>query len=85
MDIAVLCEYAPYLKSWEKIDVIEFFSLLKSFNFLIFDSNNIEFGEIDFDYLAANFGFDKVCKYTDLLLVKGEAIIALKKKYANLA
>mgnify|MGYP001233246895 CR=1 FL=1 len=69
--IVVLCEFAPYLKAWEVIDIEEFYNLLKSLGFDIYDGSNFGVGEIDLRYLNKNYGKEKISKYTDLLLVKG--------------
>ena len=37
---------------------------------MIYDVSNIKFGALDLAYLESNYGFDKIGKYTDLLLLK---------------
>lgn len=83
-DIAVLCEYCPYLKSWEEINTSDFYDLLKNLGFETYDSNNLVHGEIDLRYLAENFGFEMVGKYTDLLLVKGSSAQKIREKISAL-
>ena len=69
--IAVLCEFCPYLKAWEKQSIDEFYDILISFGFDVYDDSNLSAGIINVDYLKNNYGFDKIGKYTDLLLLKG--------------
>ena len=69
-DLAVLCEFAPYLKSWETVDVADYYKLI-AYGFEVFDAANLSHGPIDLAYLNDNFGFDQISNYTDLLLVKG--------------
>jgi FkbM family methyltransferase len=71
-NIAVLVEFAPYLKAWEKQNIDEFYNELVSLGFDIYDDANLKYGKVDLDYLESNYGFDKVGKYTDLLLLKGQ-------------
>jgi FkbM family methyltransferase len=73
-NLAVLCEFAPYLKSWDLISIEKFVKLIKSFGFLIYDDSNLGAGAINVDYLLRNYGADKYGKYTDLLLVKGKSV-----------
>ena len=73
-DLAILCEYAPYLKSWENILVEDFYALLIYFGFAVYDADNLEFGIINLDYLQKYYGETKAQKYTDLLLVKGKCL-----------
>jgi len=72
--IAVLCEFAPYLKAWENISIDEFYDTIKSYDFDIYDDSNIDEGIVTLEYLKKNYGFDKISKYTDLLLLKGLSI-----------
>ncbi len=72
--IAVLVEFAPYLKAWENQTIDDFYQELVSYGFEIYDDANLNFGKIDLDYLKSNFGSDLVGKYTDLLLLKGQSI-----------
>ena len=69
--LVILCEFAPYLKSWEDLSIEEFYNLIKSFGFLIYDASKITEGPIDLIYLSKNYGSDFVGKYTDILLIKG--------------
>jgi FkbM family methyltransferase len=82
-DIAVLCEYAPYLKSWEIIKPKEFFYLIRDFGFDVYDTENLKYGCIDLSYILDNYGFEKIGKYTDLLLLKGECSHVFKKQLNN--
>lgn len=70
-ELVVLCEFAPYLKSWENLNIEKFYHLIKSLGFTIYDTSEIKNGEIDLTYLLKNYGFKFAGKYTDLLLVKG--------------
>ena len=69
--IVILCEFAPYLKSWENISIENFYNLIKSFGFTIYDASKIKEGPIDLKYLSKNYGSNFLGKYTDLLLIKG--------------
>lgn len=70
-NLAILCEFAPYLKSWENLSIESFFKLIKSFGFSIYDASKIQEGPIELKYLQQNYGSSFVGKYTDLLLLKG--------------
>ena len=72
--IAVLIEFAPYLKAWESQTIDEFYHELVSYGFDIYDDTNLNFGKVDLDYLKSNYGRALVGKYTDLLLLKGQSI-----------
>jgi FkbM family methyltransferase len=72
--VAVLVEFAPYLKAWENQSIDEFYIELVSSGFAIYDNFNLSQGAIGLDYLKSNFGHDFVGKYTDLLLLKGQEI-----------
>jgi len=72
--IAVLVEFAPYLKAWENQSIDDFFNELVSFGFDIYDEANPEAGKVDLDYLKSNYGTKYVSKYTDLLLLKGQSV-----------
>jgi FkbM family methyltransferase len=69
--LAILCEFAPYLKGWEIIDVSKFFQLILNMDFVVYDLMNLKHGRISLSYLENHYGSDKVGKYTDLLLIKG--------------
>ena len=69
-DLKILCEFCPYLKQWENHSIEEFFDLIKSYKLKIYDTRYSINKEIGLSYLVDNYGFDKVSKYTDLLLVK---------------
>jgi FkbM family methyltransferase len=71
--IAVLAEFAPYLKAWENQTIDDFYHELVSYGFDIYDDSNLNAGKVDLDYLKSNFGQDLVGKYTDLLLLKGQS------------
>lgn len=73
--VAVLCEFAPYLKAWEIVDVSKFFGLILDMKFTVYDISNLKYGVVDLSYLEKNYGFDKVGKYTDLLLLKGQSLM----------
>tara|TARA_B100001057_G_C22787470_1_gene926205 strand:- start:420 stop:1292 length:873 start_codon:yes stop_codon:yes gene_type:complete len=72
--IAVLIEFAPYLKAWENQTIDDFYNEIISFNFEIYDESNLAHGKIDLNYLKSNFGAEKIGVYTDLLLLKGQNI-----------
>jgi hypothetical protein len=69
--IVILCEFAPYLKSWDNIRFDDFYNLISSYGFSIYDTSNFEVGLISLLYLKNNYGSEYIGKYTDLLLVKG--------------
>lgn len=77
--LAILCEFAPYLKAWEIVDIPNFFQLILAMNFTVYDLTNLKYGVIDLSYLEKYYGSDKIGKYTDLLLVKGGALIKFEK------
>jgi hypothetical protein len=77
--IAILCEFAPYLRAWEIVDIPDFFQLILDMNFTAYDLTNLKHCVIDLSYLEKYYGSDKVDKYTDLLLVKGESLIKFEK------
>jgi FkbM family methyltransferase len=77
--LAILCEFAPYLKAWEIVDIPNFFQLILDMNFTVYDLTNLKHGVIDLSYLEKHYGSDKIGKYTDLLLVKGGALIKFEK------
>lgn len=72
--IAVLVEFCPYLKAWESHSISEFYEQLESFGFDIYDDSNLQYGKINLNYLKSNYGSEKVGKYTDLLLLKGQGL-----------
>jgi FkbM family methyltransferase len=72
--LAILCEFAPYLKAWEKVSVKDFYSLIESLGFSVYDVKDLTYGKIDYSYLQNNYGFDRIGKYIDLLLLKGDAL-----------
>jgi FkbM family methyltransferase len=72
--LAILCEYAPYLKSWQSLSTEKFYDLIIDMGFTIYDIRNISHGRIDFSYLTENYDFNKVSNYTDLLLLKGDQL-----------
>jgi FkbM family methyltransferase len=72
--IAVLIEFAPYLKAWESQSIEEFYSDIISMGFDVYDDSNLKLGKVDLSYLKANYGMNKIGKYTDLLLLKGQSI-----------
>ena len=72
--IAVLIEFAPYLKAWEKQTIDQFYSELLSYGFSIYDDSKIEYGQVDLEYLKTNYGKHRVGYYTDLLLLKGQDV-----------
>jgi FkbM family methyltransferase len=78
--LAILCEFAPYLKAWDIIDVSTFFQLILDLNFSVYDISDIKHGKINLSYLEDHYGSDKVGKYTDLLLIKGEALLKFEKE-----
>ena len=82
--LAILCEFAPYLKAWEVINIPKFFQLILEMNFSVYDVMDLKHGQISLSYLETHYGSDKVGKYTDLLLVKGEAKMKFEKEMAYL-
>ena len=78
--LAILCEFAPYLKAWDIIDVSTFFQLILDLNFSVYDISDLKHGKINLSYLKDRYGSDKVGKYTDLLLIKGEALLKFEKE-----
>ncbi|MDA7455165.1 FkbM family methyltransferase [Planktomarina temperata] len=71
--IAIVCEFAPYLKSWENFTIQEFHTFVVGLGLIVYDQSNLEFGIVDVAYLEENYGFDKPGRYTDLLLLKGHS------------
>lgn len=69
--IAILCEFSPYLKAWENQTIDEFYDELISLGFDVYDYGNLKAGIVEVNYLKSQYGFDKPGKYTDLLLLKG--------------
>lgn len=58
----------------------KFFQLILDMNFSVYDVMDLEHGEISLSYLDNHYGSDKVGKYTDLLLIKGEALMKFEKE-----
>ena len=58
----------------EKQSVEEFYSELISMDFDVYDDSNLGLGIVKLDYLKSNYGMDKIGKYTDLLLLKGQSL-----------
>ena len=69
-NLTLYIEYAPYLKSWENHTQDDFYNLIKELGFKIFDSNNMQHGEVDKKYLNDHYSYNFIGKYTDLILVK---------------
>lgn len=72
--IAVLIEFAPYLKAWENQSIDEFYADIISMGFDVYDDSNPKIGKVDLSYLHSNYGMHKIGKYTDLLLLKGQSV-----------
>lgn len=72
--IAVLIEFAPYLKAWENQTIDEFYTDIISMGFDVYDNSNLKIGKVDLSYLKSNYSMNKVGNYTDLLLLKGQSL-----------
>lgn len=68
-DIVLVVEYAAYLKAWETVTQDEFYELIKSMGFRIYDVINKDV-EVDNVYLKANYGHHQPGKWTSLVLKK---------------
>lgn len=73
--VAVLVEFAPYLKAWEMQSIEYFYKKVVELGFDIYDESNLNLGPVDLDYLSNNYGFHKHGIYTDLLLLKCKKMI----------
>jgi len=43
-------------------------------DFDVYDDSNLGLGIVKLDYLKSNYGMDKIGKYTDLFLLKGQSL-----------
>lgn len=68
-DTVVTVEYAPYLKAWENFTQDDFYSLIKSMGFRIYDMTNKN-QEVDNEYLKKNYSANYYGKWTSLILKK---------------
>ena len=42
--------------------------------FDVYDDSNLKIGKVDLSYLKSNYSMNKIGKYTDLLLLKGQSL-----------
>jgi FkbM family methyltransferase len=67
-DIWLTIEYAPYLPLWLDVDLKEFLSFLRSFEFKIYDLHLSSLEPVGDDYLLETYPKDQAGKYSNLLL-----------------
>ena len=72
--VAVLVEFAPYLKAWETQSISNFYEIIINLGFDIYDHNNLDLGIVNLSYLSNNYGMNRVGTWTDLLLLKGQSL-----------
>jgi len=68
-NIVLLLEYAPYLKAWDSFSQDDFYNLIKSMGYLIYDVKKASVS-VDSEYLKRCYGKHLDGKWTSLLLRK---------------